>query len=341
MFGLIKACGGGLAGCDIESRRLHYCGTCKSMGRMFGQKSRTLLNHDAVFLGELLTALQPREASFSPALVSHRCTAIPSESDIPWALRYAAATNLMLVYFKLADQIADSGSRLARVANRAFASEFLEARRLLAAWDFPLDEVATCLGGQLARESETQPCLERLSEPTATATRRVFEFGAARAGASPCAIETMARVGDAFGQVAYLVDAIKDQERDAKSGGFNALAATGLRRVEAIEILRGKGQEMRSASGLANFGVKEGAIYRPVAGEFGAIYCRPESSHARVGPHQCGSGAEGRIPKAEEALLRRSAFRLFGRSRLHVCRLLLPDDLHGWLFRVLGFWTID
>ena len=34
---------------EAHHRRLHYCGTCKTMGRLYGQSSRVLLNNDAVF----------------------------------------------------------------------------------------------------------------------------------------------------------------------------------------------------------------------------------------------------------------------------------------------------
>ena len=43
MFGLIK-----------RADRLAYCGSCKTIGAMYGQRVRLLLNHDMVFLGELL-----------------------------------------------------------------------------------------------------------------------------------------------------------------------------------------------------------------------------------------------------------------------------------------------
>jgi uncharacterized protein DUF5685 len=65
MYGLMRArhCGQSIE--QSERHRFHYCGTCKTMGRLYGQRSRILLNHDAVFLAELLTLLSeesPRNA---------------------------------------------------------------------------------------------------------------------------------------------------------------------------------------------------------------------------------------------------------------------------------------
>ena len=43
MFGIMK-----------RAERLPYCGSCKTIGAMYGQRARLLLNHDMVFLAELL-----------------------------------------------------------------------------------------------------------------------------------------------------------------------------------------------------------------------------------------------------------------------------------------------
>jgi len=43
MFGLMR-----------HAPRLPYCGTCKTMGALYGQRSRVFLSHDVVFLAELL-----------------------------------------------------------------------------------------------------------------------------------------------------------------------------------------------------------------------------------------------------------------------------------------------
>jgi hypothetical protein len=40
MFGLMKGGSCRATAGERESRRLHYCGTCKTMGRIYSQKSR-------------------------------------------------------------------------------------------------------------------------------------------------------------------------------------------------------------------------------------------------------------------------------------------------------------
>src|SRR4051812_7512189 len=113
MYGLMRA---GICSRRTERayhRRLHYCGTCKTMGRLYGQRSRLLLNNDAVFLAELLTAMTPgaRAASdWDRAFQSYSCLALPaSAEEMPLALQVAATATLVMSEFKVADQLDDSG----------------------------------------------------------------------------------------------------------------------------------------------------------------------------------------------------------------------------------------
>ena len=100
MFGLMKARTCSLSPELKRHRRLHYCGTCKTIGGLYGQRSRALLNHDTVFLAELLSALSGADRrldEWSSPYQSYNCLALPrSASDMPLALRYAAAATLTL-----------------------------------------------------------------------------------------------------------------------------------------------------------------------------------------------------------------------------------------------------
>lgn len=261
MFGLMKACGCNKTQDQKEMRRLHYCGTCKTMGRLYGQKSRVLLNHDAVFLGELLTALAPDPASFSKAYVSRNCMAIPAVADLPWALQYAATANVALADLKLQDKVADSRSVLARAASRAYRSPFRRAAAKLAGWSFPTEELTGLTAMQAAREREMPPTIERLSEPTARATRLIFSYGVRKMGAGADVVSAMEDLGYVFGEVAYLVDAIKDRDEDAEKGEFNALAATGTTPDEATALLKAKQAEMIAALKALPIDDKQKAVF--------------------------------------------------------------------------------
>lgn len=249
MYGLMRA---GICSRHPDAayqRRLHYCGTCKTMGRLYGQKSRFLLNHDAVFLAELLTALTPDappvpdwDASFQ----SYNCFALPAGSEeMPVALQVAATATLVMSEFKVADQLDDGGQGKWRLAQRIYSQSFYEASRRLKEWGFPLDAMWEWYRQQGPREKEAQDgaetrgalqTLEYVAEPTAVVTGWTFQHGAAVAGSSPETQQAMYELGFAFGQMVYTLDAWDDYEKDTKQGEFNALqAAFGLpgRAIEA------------------------------------------------------------------------------------------------------------
>jgi hypothetical protein len=226
MYGLMKARTCAMTAEQKRLRRLRYCGTCKTLGRSYGAASRMLLNHDAVFLGELLMALSAREPKWARAYQSYNCFSLPGESDeMPLALQFAAASNILLAEFKVADQINDSSARRWRIARRVLRRPFRQASAQLAAWRFPLEELWPLLDEQDRREAAPQPTLDYLAEPTARATALFFRHGAAVAELEAATQETMAQLGRAFGRLVYTLDALEDYAKDAQRNEFNALRA--------------------------------------------------------------------------------------------------------------------
>jgi Family of unknown function (DUF5685) len=140
MYGLMRARHCALSIEQSERHRFHYCGTCKTIGRLYGHRARLLLNHDAVFLAELLSFLsvEPSPRNADKAFHSYNCLSLPKSYDkIPLALQWAAAANLMLARFKVADRIKDNGQirwRLIR-ASRRLGYDFGRLIYLLDAFD--------------------------------------------------------------------------------------------------------------------------------------------------------------------------------------------------------------
>jgi hypothetical protein len=235
MYGLMRARTCGQKPEEKHRYRLHYCGTCKTMGSLYGQRSRLLLNNDAVFFGELLTALSAEIApvtTWDRAYQSYSCFALPeAEAQMPLSLQVAATATLVMSEFKVTDQIADGGGKGWKLALRVYSQGFRDASERLKGWGFPVDAMWRSGRQQEGREAEarTQPVqrtapewLDYLAEPTAAVTGMVFEYGAKTVG-SPEGAETMRELGVAFGQLVYLLDALEDFEKDVKRSEFNAL----------------------------------------------------------------------------------------------------------------------
>jgi hypothetical protein len=117
MFGLMK-----------RAERLAYCGSCKTIGAMYGQRARLLLNHDMVFLAELLME-KSGHPEWTAAHRSFNCMAMPKEH--PAALEYAATAAVVLAHFQIEDQLLDSGGLRWRAIRRLFSVAYRKAARRL------------------------------------------------------------------------------------------------------------------------------------------------------------------------------------------------------------------
>lgn len=191
--------------------RLPYCGTCKTIGVRYGQRARLLLNHDLVFLGELLMHYSSTP-EWTPAYRSFNCFAKPKE--IFPILDYTAAITVILAHYRIADHRDDSGGWHWRAAARMLSPQFRKASARLRESGFPMDELDALLKTQTAREANPKS-LADVAEPTAAATAMAFAHG----GAHP----DLHRIGYRFGYLIYLLDAFEDRPKDARSGAFNAL----------------------------------------------------------------------------------------------------------------------
>ncbi len=238
MYGLMRA---GICSRHRERayrRRLHYCGTCKTMGRLYGQKSRFLLNNDTVFLAELLSALSPEGApvpDWDRSFQSYNCFSLPAGSEeMPLALQVAATATLVMSEFKVADQLDDGGSGKWKLAQRVYSQSFCDASRQMREWGFPLSEMWERYQTQRPREDEVRSAaespgviqaIEYVAEPTATVTGWTFQRGAGVVGADAGTQQAMFNLGSAFGKLVYTLDALDDYRKDLERGEFNALQA--------------------------------------------------------------------------------------------------------------------
>jgi hypothetical protein len=197
-----------------------------------------LLNHDAVFLAELLTALAGQDVEqWGDSYRSWNCLRLPAEAEIPVVLRYAAAVTVLLSEYKVADHEVDSRARRWVWVRRLLSPSFRTARRELRQLGFPLEESDRILGCQVALEAESGD-LDMVAKPTAEATALVFRHGARVAGLAADRVEELEAIGRRFGHLIYILDAWEDFDRDKRTGAFNPLHANGLTREWAAERIR-------------------------------------------------------------------------------------------------------
>ncbi len=221
MFGLMKKrCGDSCGTSEKEQYRLHYCGTCKSIGSIYGQKSRMLLNFDVVFLSELLSQLSKEDTNtWQEGYLNHNCFAPIEKDKIPTALKYTSAVNVFLSALKTQDHIHDQPSLFWNGFNRLFHSDFEKAQNELLKFGVDIPLIKQLFHSQFHIEKR-QYELPSYAEPTAKITAAIFGSG----GYVICkATEQLNIIGYHFGIIAYLVDALDDFEKDYKKKRFNAI----------------------------------------------------------------------------------------------------------------------
>lgn len=244
MFGYVRAVPAALSQEDRRRYEGIYCGLCRTLGERYGWTARMTLNYDFVFLA-LLLAPPEEEGDFA-------CMACPAK---PWvkkpcwrmgeALALAADESVILTWWKLRDEVRDSGL-FRRLASRGACLLLRRHYRRAAALRPAFDAlVRDCLEELHGIEREGLPSLDRPADTFA----RILQGAAAQ-------LEPAAR-GSAIGQILYhvgrwiyLTDAFDDLEEDRARGNYNPLLLRyGPQAREEQEALR---ETLHASLGLAD-----------------------------------------------------------------------------------------
>lgn len=228
MFGTLKPPRCGSLPVVQQSYRRFYCGTCQGLGAHFGLARRALLSHDAVFMAILVDATQAQAAAPSRC----RCPMMPTVfratlAPDSVAMRYAAALQMLLADQWLADRGAD-GQWAARAVRPWFSEgPARQAAAHLAELGVELPALRGFEARQLAVErGQGVPRPEVAAAPTAAVLAMAFEAAADLPGAAgpfsnAHARARLAEFGASVGTAIYLLDALEDLEKDARTRDFN------------------------------------------------------------------------------------------------------------------------
>jgi hypothetical protein len=222
-------------------------------------KARLLLNHDTVFLAEILSCLGGQKTEEWPASYnSFNCLNLPKDT-IPVSLEWAAAANVILTEFKIADHITDGEGYRYKLGERLFSQDFKKAAQFLVERDFPLKEVTQTLASQSSRESAAIS-LDDLSFPTAQTTAIFFREGVRHIGRNDLA-DMAFDLGFSFGKLVYLIDAFEDHAADIRRGRFNAFQAVYGSKRGAASFLTQTANEITAAIHLLPISVNQKALF--------------------------------------------------------------------------------
>ena len=109
MFGYVNVLQDELKIKEFKVFKAYYCGLCKRQGELFGNTSRLSLSYDFTALAIILDSLSDEPARICEGrCMLHPLKKRPVARDCD-ALSYSAAMSVALSYFKIKDDIADSG----------------------------------------------------------------------------------------------------------------------------------------------------------------------------------------------------------------------------------------
>ena len=223
MFGYLQIDKAELKVREYEAYKAVYCGLCKQLGKDYSFLTRLALSYDCTFYTMMLMSLSSGCSGFSDGRCRFnplkKCRFADCKND---CYSKAAALSVISVYYKLLDELMDSGfwKRLAVRLIKPFFSHW----RKKAARRYPeMDTiVADMLEKQVKVEAEPSPSIDATAHPTAEMLGKLLCLEAKD--------ELQRRVfyecGYHLGRWIYFIDAADDYEKDVKHDNFNPFRLT-------------------------------------------------------------------------------------------------------------------
>ncbi len=231
MFGYIRP-----LECELKVReqaeyRGVYCGLCKSIGKRYGQLERLTLSYDCAFLALTLFAIAGG-ATFSPGNCGPRVyrgkRPIANASPV---LDYAADVNILLAWYKAADDTADDGSAQATAARLALRRAYKKAAKANPQLDLEIRAQTDALHALEAAETAST------DEPSNT-FGNLLSAVVLNAPMLPQKERTAAHwMFYNLGKWVYLIDAWDDREKDEEKESYNPFLLTQMAREQAEFLL--------------------------------------------------------------------------------------------------------
>ena len=192
-----------------------YCGLCKRMKSRYGFLSTLFLQYDCAFFYALLSAVLKEKTGAEKCRCLHHAADPKRRFALPSpALDFSAALNVLLAYYKCADDWADEKSLKKGLGALALARAKKKAIK-----DYPaLGKAALEYTlRQKAAEKDEDTGIDKAADPTASFLREAGLL-------LPVPEEEKLPFGWLLynlGRWVYLIDAWDDREKDKKKGAFN------------------------------------------------------------------------------------------------------------------------
>lgn len=217
MFGYIKPLKAEMKVKEFDTFKAIYCGFCRELKSVYGPFASLTLSYDFTFIATLALGLSEECKGFKKC----RCTANIFKKKVCACpnddLKYCSAVAMIILYYKLKDDIADSGffKKLGSIILLPFASHAKNKAKKL----YPkIDEaLALTMKNQFAAEAQNSASMDKAADSTAMGLSVICENLTKDKSQS----DILKRFGYLVGRYVYFADAFDDLEKDEKRNGFN------------------------------------------------------------------------------------------------------------------------
>jgi len=218
LFGYVKPDKQELKVKEYETYKAVYCSLCRTLGRQYGVFAKALLTYDATFYVLLRKSVLQSAPDCAHSGVCRfnplkKCNYI-DEDEI---LRTAAGLSVIMFYYKLLDEIADSGFFKRSGLKLLLPFAKLKFQKAVKKYSYFNDIIKLSVEKQAQTESENSPSVDLACDASAKALGEIFSYDI------PTELQrkNAYRVGYCIGRYVYLADAFDDIEKDLKSGSYN------------------------------------------------------------------------------------------------------------------------
>lgn len=233
LFGYVRIDKADMKVRDYETYKAVYCSLCKQLGKDYSFLTRFLLNYDCTFLALFIMANEDTCVTFKKGRCKFNpcksCNYCKSESA---ALSKSAALLVFMSYFKLIDNIRDSGffAKLGcSLIRPLFASWKRKAKKKYPDYFVACEKMYT---DQIKAEVSSAG-IDEAAAPTAELLKFVFSNEAPDDRIRPAYEE----FGYHLGKWIYLIDAACDIDEDIKHKSFNPIYnKLGKSKVESAQF---------------------------------------------------------------------------------------------------------
>lgn len=215
MFGYVKVNKPEMKVREYETYRGLYCSLCKALGKEYGITARFMLSYDVTFLVIVLLATRQVLPSFKKG----RCPFNPMKrcnycGNAEKEFSFAAAVTVLLFYYKILDNIHDSGFFKKILFCLVYPYAFLKRKKALKKYKELDSHIAKAMTKQSEVEKSGTDSFDLSAHNSADMLGKIFSWESEDN-------EKLYKFGYFIGRWVYLVDAADDIEKDLKSGSFN------------------------------------------------------------------------------------------------------------------------